>query len=66
MIVMTGHDTDVVADTRNEKTRRAGTRRAVFVSLPADPLALALHGQTSVTAPPDRCKDDIGILRHRP
>lgn len=66
MTVITGHGSDAVADPRNEKARWAGTHRARFVFLLTAPLALALHGQTSVTASPVRCTDDIDILRQQP
>ena len=74
MFTTTGRGTDAVADTGNEKARRAGTRRAVFVALPADPLAPASYGQTSVTASPGRgfrptpmrCMDGIDSLPRRP
>jgi len=66
MTVITGPGSDAVADPRNEKARWAGTHRGRFVVLLTAPLALAFHGQTSVTAPPIRCMDGIDILRQQP
>jgi len=61
-----GHGTEVVTDPRNEATRRADTRRVVFVSFSRRLAGPAYHGQTSVTATPQRCMDGIDILPQRP
>lgn len=66
MTFHTSHGSDVVAEHVNEKARWAGTHRAVFVDLPADPLAVSVTALTSVPAPPSRCMDGIDILRQRP
>jgi hypothetical protein len=63
----TGHGSDAVADSRNEKARWAGTHRAVFV----DPLSpfrwpnfLRPVQRNGVTF--ERCMDGIGILQDVP
>jgi hypothetical protein len=61
-----GCTSDGAADPRNEATRRAGTRRAVFVAFPADRLAVLLTAATSLPATPKRCMDGIDILRRQP
>jgi hypothetical protein len=66
MTVITGHGSDAVADSGNEKARWAGTHRARFVFTYCCPAGPTSYGQTSVTATPFRCMDGIGILRHRP
>jgi hypothetical protein len=67
MTIITGHGSDAVADSGNEKARWAGTHRARFVFTYCCPAGLLLTtAKTSVTATPFRCMDGIGILRHRP
>lgn len=61
-----GRAPDGTADSGNEKARRAGTRRAVFVALPADRLAVLSTAATSRTATPSRCMDGIDSLPRRP
>ena len=58
--------TEGAADPGNEATRRAGPRRAGFVSIHADRLAVLLTAASSLPATPNRCMDGIGSLRHRP
>jgi hypothetical protein len=63
----TGHGSDAVADSRNEKARWAGTHRAVFVE-PLPPLRWANFSRPvqriGVTC--ERCMDGIGILQDVP
>jgi len=66
MTIITGHGSDAVADSGNEKARWAGTHRARFVFTPAATLAPASHGQTSETAQPIGVTDGIDILRQHP
>jgi hypothetical protein len=63
MTRLTGHGSDAVAYSRNEKARWAGTHRAVFVDLSRRSAGLCLSGpnqRTGVTF--ERCMDGIGIV----
>lgn len=67
MFTTTGRGTDAVADTGNEKARRAGTRRAVFVALSRRPAGCASHGRDQQTGDTsERCMDGIDSLPRRP
>jgi hypothetical protein len=67
MTCYSGHGSDALTHPRNEKARRAGTRRAVFVFLSRRPAGCAFHGHTQQTDDTsERCTDGIDILLRRP